>query len=126
MTSINLSEKRQPLLADYCQFLLAGFQNFTQTHFADHSDEWSHDQLNRLLNTERISARELWRSVRNDIEFDEDGYILFDDTVLPKPYAKEMQPVRRQWSGSEKRVIQGIGLGDVRLCHPKDAPLLDH
>ena len=67
----------------------------------------SHDQLNRLLNTERIPARELWQSVRNDIalDLDEDGYVLFDDTVLPKPYAKEIQPVRRQWSGSEKRVI---------------------
>ena len=67
MKSINLSEKRQPLLADYCQFLLAGFQNFTQTYFADHSDNYSHDQLNRLLNTEHIPARELWRSMRNDI-----------------------------------------------------------
>ena len=77
MTSINFSEKRQPLFSAYCQFLLAGFQNFTQTHFADHTEKWSHDQLNRLLNTERIPTRELWRSVRNGIEFDEDGYILF-------------------------------------------------
>ena len=79
MKSINLSEKREPLLADYCQFLLAGLQNFTQTYFADHTEKWSHDQLNRLLNTERIPARELWRSVRNDIDFDEDGYLLFDE-----------------------------------------------
>lgn len=119
MMSINLSEKRQLLLADYCQFLLAGIQNFTQTHFADHSDNYSHDQLNRLLNTQRIPARELWRSVRNDIEFDEDGYLLFDDTVISKPYAKEIQPVRRQWSGSEKRVIQGIGLLTCVYVNPK-------
>ena len=119
MTSLNLCEKREPLFSDYCQFLLAGFQNFTQTHFADHSDKWSQDQLNRLLNTERISARELWRSVRNDIDFDEDGYILFEDTVLPTPYAKEIQPVRRQWSGCEKRVIQGIGLLTCVYVNPK-------
>lgn len=119
MKSINFSEKGQPLLLDYCQFLLAGFQNFTQTHFANHTEKWSHDQLNRLLNTERIPARELWRSVRNDIEFDEDGYILFDDTVLPKPYSKEIQSVRRQWSGSEKRVIQGIGLVTCVYVNPK-------
>ena len=121
MTSINLSEKRQPLLADYCQFLLASFENFTQTYFADHSEKWSHDQLNRLLNTQRISARELWRSVRNDIEFDEDGYLLFDDTVISKPYAKEIQAVRRQWSGSEKRVIQGIGLVTCVYVNPRTA-----
>jgi hypothetical protein len=119
MKSINLSEKREPLLADYCQFLLAGLQNFTQTYFADHTEKWSHDQLNRLLNTERIPARELWRSVRNDIDFDEDGYLLFDDTVLSKRYAKKIQPVRRQWSGSEKRVIQGIGLVTCVYVTPK-------
>ena len=119
MTNINLSEKRQPLFLDYCQFLLAGFQNFTQTHFAEHTQKWSHDQLNRLLNTERIPARELWRSVRDDIDFHEEGYLLFDDTVLPKPYAKKMQSVRRQWSGSEKRVIQGIGLVTCVYVNPE-------
>ena len=119
MTSINLSEKREPLLADYCQFLLAGSENFTQTYFADHSDDWSHDQLNRLLNTERIPARELWRSVKDDIDFDEEGYLLFDDTVISKRYAKKMQAVRRQWSGSEKRVIQGIGLVTCVYVNPK-------
>ena len=119
MTNINLSEKRQPLFLDYCQFLLAGFQNFTQTYFADRTEKWSHDQLNRLLNTERIPARELWRSVRNDIDFHEDGYILFDDTVLPKPDAKEIEPVRRQCSGSEKRVIQGIGLVTCVYVNPE-------
>ena len=119
MKSINLSEKREPLLADYCQFLLAGWQNCTQTYFADHTKKWSHDQLNRLLNSDRIPARELWRSVRNDIDFDEDGYLLFDDTVLSKRYAKKIQTVRRQWSGSEKRVIQGIGLVTCVYVNPK-------
>ena len=119
MKSINLSEKREPLLADYCQFLLAGWQNCTQTYFADHTKKWSHDQLNRLLNSDRIPARELWRSVRNDIDFDEDGYLLFEDTVLSKRYAKKIQTVRRQWSGSEKRVIQGIGLVTCVYVNPK-------
>ena len=99
--------------------MLASFENFTQTYFADHSEKWSHDQLNRLLNTQRISARALWRSVRNDIEFDEAGYLLFDDTVISKPYAKEIRTVRRQWSGSEKRVIQGIGLVTCVYVNPR-------
>ena len=99
MKTLRLSEKHQPLLLDYCQFLLASFQNFTQTHFADHTQKWSHDQLNRLLNNQRIPARELWRCVRNDIEFDPDGYLIFDDTVLPKHYGRHIEAVRRQWSG---------------------------
>ena len=94
MNTVTLSKKKQPLLSDYCQFLLASFHNFTQTYFADHTDRWSHDQLNRLLREERISAGALWRSVKNDIDFDTDGYLLFDDTVVAKPYAKKIEPVR--------------------------------
>ena len=82
MKTLTLSEKKHPLFSDYCQFLLASFHNFTQTYFADHTDRWSHDQLNRLLREERISAGDLWRSVRNDIDFDPDGYLLFEDTVV--------------------------------------------
>jgi len=110
MKTLTLSEKKHPLFSDYCQFLLASFHNFTQTYFAEHTDQWSHDQLNRLLREERISAGDLWRSVRNDIDFDPDGYLLFDDTVVSKPYAQKIESVRRQWSGSEKRVIEGIGI----------------
>ncbi len=39
--------------------------------------------------------------------------------MLPKPYAKAIETVRRQWSGSEKRVIQGIGLVTCVYVNPK-------
>ena len=48
MKTLTLSEKKQPLFSDYRQFLLASFDNFTQKCFADHTDRWSHDRLNRL------------------------------------------------------------------------------
>ena len=119
MKTISLSVKKQPLFFDYCHFLLASFHNFTQTYFAEHTDQWSHDQLNRLLGSEHISAGDLWRSVRNDIDFDPDGYLLFDDTVVSKPYAEKIESVRRQWSGSEHRVIEGIGLVTCVYVNPK-------
>ena len=119
MKTISLSEKKQPLFSDYCQFLLASFHNFTQTYFADHTEKWSHDQLNRLLRQGRISAGDLWRSVKNDIDFHPDGYLLFDDTVASKPYAKAIQVVRRQWSSSEKRVVEGIGIVTCVYVNPK-------
>lgn len=57
--------------------------------------------------------------MRNDIEFYEDVYLLFDDTVISKPYAKEIQGIRQQWSGSEKRVVQDIGLFTCVYAIPK-------
>ena len=120
MNTLSLSEKKHPLFSDYCQFLLASFHNFTQTYLvSEHTDRWSHDQLNRLLREERISAGDLWRSVKNDIDFHPDGYLLFDDTVVSKPYAKKIESVRRQWSGSEKRVIEGIGIVTCVYVNPK-------
>ena len=119
MTTMNLSEKKQALFSDYCQFLLASFHNFTQPYFADHTDRWSHDQLHRLLREERISARDLWHAVKDDIVFDQEGYLLFDETVASKPYGKKIESVRRQWSGSEKRVVAGIGIVTCVYVNPK-------
>ena len=53
------------------------------------------------------------------IDFDSAGYLLFDDTVVAKPYAKEIELVRRQWSGSEKRAIEGIGIVTCVYVNPK-------
>ena len=57
--------------------------------------------------------------MRNDIDFARDGYLLFDDTVVSKPYAKKIESVRRQWSGSEKRVVEGIGIVTCVYVNPK-------
>ena len=119
MTTFTLSEKKHNLYSDYCQFLIASFTNFTQTYFADHTDTWSHDQLNRFLRNENISSSELWKSVKDDIEYDADGYIVFDDVVLSKPYAKEIEALRSQWSGSDKKVVVGIGIVTCLYVNPK-------
>ena len=39
--------------------------------------------------------------------------------MLPKPYAKEIESVRRQWSGSEKKVVQVIGIVPCVYVNPK-------
>ncbi len=39
----------------------------------------------------------------------QDLRIIFDDVVLPKPHAKAIESLRSQWSGSDKRIMNGIG-----------------
>lgn len=107
------------LFSDYCQFLLASFTNFTQTYFTDHIEKWSHYQLNRFLRNENISSSELWQSVKDDIEYDAEGYIVFDDVVLSKPHAKEIEALRSQYSGSDKKVVVGIGIVTCLYVNPK-------
>lgn len=119
MNTFTHSKKKQNLFSDYCQYLLASFTNFTQTYFADHSDKWSHDQINRFLRNENIPSSELWQSVKDDIEYDDEGYLIFDDIVLSKPHANEIEVVRSQWSGSEKQVVEGIGIVTCIYVNPK-------
>jgi hypothetical protein len=39
---------------DYCQYLLVSQINYTLTNFADHSEKFSHDALNRFLDGEKL------------------------------------------------------------------------
>ncbi len=119
MNTFTLSQKEQNLFSDYCQFLLVSFTNFTQTYFADHTDKWNHDQLNRFLSNESIPSSALWEAVKDDIEYDAEGYLIFDDVVLPKPHAKAIEALRSQWSGSDKKVVDGIGTVTCIYVNPK-------
>jgi hypothetical protein len=104
---------------DYCQFLLVSQVNYTQTYFADHSEEISHDRINRLLREEHLSPRELRNVVRSELVLSENGYILFDDTVLDKRHSIAIEVVRRQWSGNAKQVIKGIGIVTCVYVNPE-------
>ena len=56
--------------------------------------------------------------VRKELVLSEDGYILFDDTVLDKNHSFAIELVRRQWSGNAKKVIKGIGLVTCVYVNP--------
>jgi len=103
---------------DYSQFLLVSQTNYTQTYFADHTEEFSHDKVNRLLRETHLSPRELRDYVYQDPILSENGYILFDDTVLDKNHSFAIEVVRRQWSGNAKRVIKGIGIVTCVYVNP--------
>ena len=104
---------------EYCQFLLSSQINFTQTYFAEHSEQYSHDQMNRFLRQDKITPRLVWEQVKDDIVLSEQGYVLFDDVVLDKRHSRKSELVRRQWSGNEKRVIRGIGVVSCVYVNPE-------
>lgn len=112
-------ENKDNIQEDYCQFLLSSHINFTQTYFADHSQKWSHDQINRYLGRERITPRQVWENVSQEVVFSAQGYLLFDDTVADKPHAWQIEMVRRQWSGNHKRVVKGIGVVTCVYVNPE-------
>jgi hypothetical protein len=103
---------------DYCQYLLSSQINYTITNFADHSEKFSHDEINRYLRNEKIRPSQLWENIKDKIKFSPNGYLIFDDTVLDKQYAREIEAVRKQWSGNEHRVIRGIGCVNCLYYNP--------
>ena len=103
---------------DYAQFLLVSQINYTQTYFADHSGQFSHDRINRLMRTSKLTPLQLRQMVRPEIVLSENGYIIFDDTVLDKNHSFAIEVVRRQWSGNAKKIIKGIGIVTCVYVNP--------
>jgi hypothetical protein len=109
----------KPTRLDYCQYLLSTPINYTLTHFADHCEAFSHDQINRYLAGNRLRPRYVWENVKSHLEQTPDGYLLFDDTVLEKRYAKEIAIAQRQYSGNAGGIINGIGIVTCVYVNPK-------
>jgi hypothetical protein len=104
---------------DYCQYLLSSQINYTLTNFADHSQRYSHDHLNRYLRDDKLSPRLLWEQIKDTIATSPNGYLLFDDTVADKNYSFSIELVRRQYGGNAHAIIKGIGIVTCVYVNPK-------
>lgn len=93
--------------------------NYTLTNFADHTEDMSHDALNRYLRRERLTGRLIWENAREDIVLSEHGYIVFDDTVADKDSSYRIELVRRQYSGNAHGLIKGIGIVNCVYVNPE-------
>jgi hypothetical protein len=103
---------------DYCQYLLVSQINYTLTNFADHCEQFSHDEINRYLRTEKLTPRLIWDNVRAQVVATASAYLVFDDTVLDKNYSHAIELVRAQYSGNAKAVIKGIGVVTCVYVNP--------
>ena len=105
---------------DYCQYLLVSQINYTLTNFADHSERFSDDQVNRYLAGEKITPRLVWQGVASQVIATPTGYVVFDDTVLDKQHSFAIDLVRCQYSGNAHGVIKGIGVVSCEQGGPCD------
>ena len=109
----------KPTRVDYCQYLLSTPINYTLTHFADHSESFSHDQINRYLAKDRLTPRQVWEHVADDVIQTDDGYIIFDDTTVEKPSASKIPLAKPQYSGNARKVVNGIGIVTCVYVNPE-------
>jgi DDE superfamily endonuclease len=99
----------------YVAYLVSTPKNYTCTYLAEHLEEVSHDVVNDLLRQKRFMPREVWRLVKDRIEDSQDAFLIVDDSVHDKRYSRFIELVRAQYSGTEHRVVRGIGV--VSLVH---------
>jgi hypothetical protein len=104
---------------DYCQYLLVSQINYTLTNFAEHSEKFSHDALNRYLAGEKLFPKLIWENVQNQVVQTPKGFLIFDDTVADKNFSHTIELVRRQYSGNAHGVIKGIGIVTCVYVHPE-------
>ncbi len=93
--------------------------NYTLTNFADHTDKFSHDAINRYLAGEKITPHLVWENVKGQVEQIAEGYLVFDDTVVDKNFSFKMDLVQRQWSGDAHGIIKGVGVVTCVYINPK-------
>jgi hypothetical protein len=95
---------------DYSQYLLSSQISYTLTNFADHTEQFSHDAINRYLAGEKITPRLVWENVKGQGVQAADGYLVFDDTNVDKNFSFRMDLVRQQYSGDAHGIIKGVGV----------------
>jgi hypothetical protein len=99
----------------YVEYLLSTPERYTCTHMAAHLEHVSHDVVNDFLQQKHLAPRQLWHLVKGYIADGPNAFLIVDDSVHDKRYARFIELVKRQYSGTEHRVIQGIGV--VSMVH---------
>jgi hypothetical protein len=115
---MNAKQERVTRL-DYCQYLLVSPINYALTNYADHTEKFSHDMVNRYLARDEIRPRMVWENVQNQVVQTAFGFLVFDDTVIDKSFSRNIELVRRQYSGNAHGVIKGIGVVTCVYVNPK-------
>ncbi|UZR99738.1 IS701 family transposase [Chondrinema litorale] len=99
----------------YISYLLHTHGNYTCTHMAAHSMDVSHDQVTRFLAHSKFTSSDLWDIVKGHLQDSPDSFILVDDSVQAKRYSRYIELAKRQYSGNEHGLVNGINL--VNMVH---------
>ncbi|GAC1673425.1 MAG: hypothetical protein NVS9B9_30060 [Ktedonobacteraceae bacterium] len=99
------------LLDIYSEYLISSFGQTTGTGLAGLlGGSISHDQIQRLLGKEKLSAADLWKIVKRYVRQiqHEDGVLIIDDSIAEKPYSDENDIICWHYDHSQDRSVKGI------------------
>jgi SRSO17 transposase len=94
----------------YVDFLIASQKQYSSSELSRLSPiSVSHDTVSRWLSRDKLTPKIVWQEAMSLVDL-EDGYLVIDDTVLDKPFSKEIPLVKNQYSGRHHRTVNGIDL----------------
>jgi len=97
----------------YSDYLISSFSLVTATGLSSLLEGYlSHDQITSRLRKRPDSSKELWQIVKPIIrEYEnEDGVLIFDDTIEHKPHTDENKIVGWYYDHTVNRTVKGINL----------------
>jgi len=103
----------EKMLDIYSDYLLSSFGQTTATGLSSLTDqEISHDKVSRFLNNKEYGSKELWQTVKPLVrQYEhEDACLIFDDTIVEKPYTDESALVCWHYDHSQGRTVKGINI----------------
>ncbi len=102
------------LLELYSDYLLSSFSHTTATGLSRLTGGVvSHDKVTRFLSEKELSSPELWRLVKplvREIEDEQSGVLVIDDTIEENPYTDESELVCWHYEHSKGRNVKSINL----------------
>jgi len=94
---------------NYINFLCAAPNIVSSVEAARAHTDVAHDSFTRLLHRLPATSDALWEEAQTLVNISK-GFLILDDTVLDKPYAKNMDLVSYHWSGNHHSVVPGINV----------------
>lgn len=95
----------------YSDFLIASQTRYSGVELAqvEPSEGMAHDAVSRWLSSSAFQPTELLNQVQH-LTDPTTGYLLLDDSTLDKRYSRENELAKKQYSGNEHGLINGINL----------------
>jgi hypothetical protein len=110
--------KQKCSLKLYSDFLIANQNRYSGVELSRVSPitDMAHDSVSHFLATANFTPSDLWNQVKDLVEA-RSGYLVGDDTLLNKKYSRKNQLAKKQYSGCEHKLENGIALVNLLWTH---------
>lgn len=119
--------KQKCSLKLYRDFLIANQNRYSGVELSKVSPiiDMAHDAVSRWLVNTNFTPSDLWNQVKHLVKT-QTGYLIGDDTLLNKKYSRKNQLSKKQYSGCEHKLENGIALVNILWTQGKQFVPIDY